>query len=69
MALFKFTKGILEGAPTDIYNHGEMYRDFTYVDDLVRGLRLLMDVVPVRPHRAMKSKKATVFRRLPRIVS
>ena len=31
MALFKFTKGILEGTPIDIYNHGEMYRDFTYV--------------------------------------
>jgi UDP-glucuronate 4-epimerase len=49
MALFKFIRGILEGAPIDIYNHGEMYRDFTYVDDLVRGLRLLMDVVSVRP--------------------
>lgn len=49
MALFKFTKGILEGTPIDIYNHGEMYRDFTYVTDLVRGIRLLIDVPPVRP--------------------
>ncbi|WP_316016153.1 NAD-dependent epimerase/dehydratase family protein [Roseobacter sp. HKCCA0434] len=49
MALFKFTKGILEGTPIDIYNHGEMYRDFTYVEDLVRGIRLLIDAVPVRP--------------------
>jgi UDP-glucuronate 4-epimerase len=49
MALFKFTKGILEGAPIDIYNHGEMYRDFTYVTDLVRGIRLLIDAAPVRP--------------------
>jgi len=49
MALFKFTKGILEGTPIDIYNHGEMYRDFTFVTDLVRGIRLLIDASPVRP--------------------
>ncbi len=52
MALFKFTKGILNGEPIDIYNHGEMYRDFTYVTDLVRAIRLLIDAVPVRPHNA-----------------
>jgi UDP-glucuronate 4-epimerase len=52
MALFKFTKGILEGTPIDIYNHGQMYRDFTYVTDLVRGIRLLIDAVPVRPSSA-----------------
>ncbi|BBD99726.1 UDP-glucuronate 5-epimerase [Sphingobium amiense] len=46
MALFKFTQGILEGQPIDVYNHGEMYRDFTYVEDLVRGIRLLIDVPP-----------------------
>jgi UDP-glucuronate 4-epimerase len=49
MALFKFTKGIVDGTPIDIYNHGEMYRDFTYVTDLVRGIRLLIDAVPMRP--------------------
>ncbi len=49
MALFKFTRGILEGTPIDIYNHGEMWRDFTYVDDLVRGIRLLIDAVPPLP--------------------
>lgn len=49
MALFKFTRGILEGTPIDIYNDGEMYRDFTYVADLVRGIRLLIDAAPVRP--------------------
>ncbi|KFE35582.1 SDR family NAD(P)-dependent oxidoreductase [Thioclava atlantica] len=49
MALFKFTDAILDGRPIDIYNHGEMYRDFTYVDDLVRGIRLLIDAVPERP--------------------
>lgn len=49
MALFKFVEGILNGRPIDIYNHGEMYRDFTYVEDLVRGIRLLIDAVPERP--------------------
>lgn len=49
MALFKFVDAILDGRPVDIYNHGEMFRDFTYVEDLVRGIRLLIDAVPVRP--------------------
>ena len=49
LALYKFVAAILEGRPIDIYNHGEMYRDFTYVDDLVRGIRLLIDAVPARP--------------------
>ena len=49
MALFKFTKGILEGTPINIYNHGQMWRDFTYVEDLVRGIRLLIDAPPQRP--------------------
>lgn len=51
MALYKFVKATLEGQPIDVYNHGEMYRDFTYVDDLVRGIRLLMDAVPERPEK------------------
>ncbi len=49
MAYFKFVDAILEGRPIDIYNHGDMYRDFTYVSDLVRGIRLLIDAVPERP--------------------
>ena len=53
MALFKFTKGILEGTPIDIYNNGEMWRDFTYVTDLVRGIRLLIDAVPGGPETAV----------------
>jgi UDP-glucuronate 4-epimerase len=52
MALFKFTKGILEGTPIDIYNHGQMHRDFTYVTDLVRAIRGLIDAVPARPENA-----------------
>ncbi len=46
MALFKFTKAILKGDPIDVYNHGEMSRDFTYIDDLVNGMRLLIDANP-----------------------
>jgi UDP-glucuronate 4-epimerase len=49
LAFFKFTEAILDDRPIDIYNSGNMFRDFTYVDDLVRGIRLLMDVVPLRP--------------------
>jgi len=52
MALFKFTKGILDGTPIDIYNNGDMYRDFTFVTDLVRGIRLLIDAAPERPESA-----------------
>ena len=46
MAHFKFTRAILAGEPIDIYNHGVMQRDFTYIDDLVNGIRLLIDAVP-----------------------
>jgi len=49
LALYKFVDAILDGRPIDIYNHGDMYRDFTHVDDLVRGIRLLIDAAPVRP--------------------
>ncbi|MBI4869380.1 MAG: NAD-dependent epimerase [Candidatus Wallbacteria bacterium] len=38
MALFLFTRAILEGRPIDVYNHGKMRRDFTYIDDIVEGL-------------------------------
>ena len=46
MAHFKFTRAILEGTPIDVYNEGEMMRDFTYVDDLVAAIVALADVVP-----------------------
>jgi UDP-glucuronate 4-epimerase len=49
MALFKFTKAILDDKPIDVYNFGDMKRDFTYVEDLVHAIRLLIDAVPVRP--------------------
>jgi UDP-glucuronate 4-epimerase len=43
MALFLFTKAILEGRPIDVFNHGNMKRDFTYVDDIVEGVIRVLD--------------------------
>jgi UDP-glucuronate 4-epimerase len=45
MALFLFTKAILEGRPIDVFNHGQMQRDFTYVDDIVEGVIRVLDRV------------------------
>ena len=49
MAHFKFTKAILNGDPIEVYNHGDMSRDFTYIDDLTEGLFRLIGTVPERP--------------------
>jgi UDP-glucuronate 4-epimerase len=46
MAYFSFTKAILEGKTIDVYNHGKMQRDFTYIDDIVEGIVRVMDRVP-----------------------
>lgn len=46
MAPHKFTSRILEGRAIDVYNHGQMRRDFTYVTDLVKAIMLLIDAVP-----------------------
>jgi UDP-glucuronate 4-epimerase len=54
MALFKFTKGILEAVPIDIYNRGDMWRDFTYIADLVRAIRGLINAVPGGPETAVE---------------
>jgi UDP-glucuronate 4-epimerase len=47
MALFKFTQAILQGEPIDIYNNGQMARDFTYIDDIVEGIARLCPKPPV----------------------
>lgn len=47
MALFKFTKGILEGTPIPVFNKGNMIRDFTYIDDIVEGVVRVIDNPPV----------------------
>ena len=46
MALFKFTKAIINGQPIDVYNHGNMTRDFTYIDDLIIAVYLLITKIP-----------------------
>ncbi|CAI0693705.1 dTDP-glucose 4,6-dehydratase 2 [Serratia liquefaciens] len=46
MALFKFTKAILAGDSIDVYNHGEMHRDFTYIDDIAESIVRLQAVIP-----------------------
>ena len=46
MALFKFTKAILAGESIDVYNHGEMHRDFTYIDDITEAIVRLQAVIP-----------------------
>src|SRR5712692_10500138 len=47
MALFKFCKGIINGERIDVYNHGKMLRDFTYVDDIVAAIIQIMNAPPV----------------------
>ncbi|MCP4258265.1 MAG: NAD-dependent epimerase/dehydratase family protein [Planctomycetes bacterium] len=46
MAMFKFAERIINGQPIELYNHGEHYRDFTYVSDIVQGIVSLLDAVP-----------------------
>ena len=48
MALFKFTQAILAGRPIDVYNHGDMRRDFTYIDDITEAVVRLTEVIPQR---------------------
>ena len=61
MALFLFTKAILEGRPIDVFNHGKMQRDFTYVDDIVEGVVRVLDRVatPNPDYRAESPDPAT----------
>ena len=56
MALFKFTKAILEGRPIDVFNHGKHRRDFTYIDDIVDGIIRVLDK-PALPNPEWDSKK------------
>jgi UDP-glucuronate 4-epimerase len=46
MAYFSFTKAILEGRPIDVYNHGLMQRDFTYIDDIIEGIVRVLERIP-----------------------
>ncbi|MBQ9344341.1 MAG: NAD-dependent epimerase [Kiritimatiellae bacterium] len=69
MALFKFTRAILEGRPIDVYNHGRMRRDFTYIDDIVAGVVRTSDQIaapdpavdPARPDPGRSSAPFRVY--------
>ncbi|MFL1994907.1 NAD-dependent epimerase [Lysinibacillus irui] len=56
MALFKFTKNIIENKPIDVYNNGDMLRDFTYVDDIVEAITRLVQK-PAQPNKEWSGKK------------
>ena len=58
MALFKFTKNILADKPIDVYNHGNMARDFTYIDDIIHGVILAIDH-PAKPNPKWSSNQPT----------
>ena len=51
MALFKFTEAILHDRPIDVYNHGNMTRDFTYIDDIIEGVFQVMKT-PAQPDKS-----------------
>lgn len=57
MALFLFTKAILEGRAIDVYNHGKMQRDFTYIDDIVEGVVRVMERIP-QPNPGWRSEES-----------
>lgn len=58
MALFKFTKAILNGDPIDVYNNGNMIRDFTYIDDIIEGICKVINHIP-RPKETMDNDPST----------
>jgi len=51
MAYFKFTKAIIGNKKIDVYNGGEMYRDFTYIDDVTKSIELLINKIPLQNNR------------------
>ena len=58
MAYYSFTKAILEGHPIDVFNHGRMQRDFTYIDDVIEALIRLVDVPPGQDARDINPTRA-----------
>ena len=61
MAYYKFTKAILNGNPIDVYNNGNMKRDFTYIDDIIEGVVRVMDKTPT-PHENKYSAAKPPYR-------
>ena len=58
MAYYKFTKAIMDGDPIDVYNNGDLKRDFTYVDDIIEGLVRVIKAVPSRMPNASSETEA-----------
>ena len=58
MAYFSFTKKILSGETIDVYNNGEMQRDFTYIEDIVKGIERVMSQIPETQNLDTSSAKA-----------
>ena len=52
MAYFKFTNAIIKNKKIDVYNGGEMYRDFTYIDDVIKSIELLINKIPSQNKRS-----------------
>ena len=62
MALFKFTKNILSDKPIDVYNKGNMIRDFTYVGDLVKAITLLVPKIPLKTNKRKDCSNRKFFK-------
>ena len=58
MALYRFVDAITRGRPIDVYNHGKMKRDFTYIDDIVRGVLLVAEQIPTLNSRVEKGDRS-----------
>ncbi len=63
MATFRFTQAIVAGQPIDVYNHGDMRRDFTYIDDIAEGVVRVLDRVPAKgadgvQHRVLQHRQS-----------
>jgi UDP-glucuronate 4-epimerase len=61
MALFKFTQNIIKQKPIEVYNNGNMYRDFTYIDDITTSIQRL---IPLAPEKEQNSKTPAPYRLL-----
>ena len=61
MAYYKFTKAILDGDTIDVYNNGDMKRDFTYIDDIIKGVIRVINKVPT-PHENKYSSAKSPYR-------
>lgn len=65
MALFKFVSAILKGEEIELYGHGKVLRDFTYIDDLIEGLLRLADLPPAEANRVTEGAIDTLSRQAP----